>query len=100
MYAPVPLSLSIASASADEHADDKAEKKERENQPHVMPGLFLIYDTSPFVLSIMYRNGMPFAHLIIRLCAIFGGVVTISHLLESGFNTLVACIAKNRVFLP
>ncbi len=96
----MPLSLSLSIASADEHADDKAEEKKRENQQHVFPGLFFIYDISPFVLSIMYGNGMPFTHLIIRLCAISGGVVTISHLLKSGFDALVVYIARKGVFLP
>ncbi len=83
-----------------ENYSSKAKGKNRENHPNVMPGVFFIYDISPFVLSILNKNSMPFAHLIIRLCAISGGVVTISRLLESVFGVLVVYIAKKRVFLP
>ncbi len=65
-----------------------------------MPSVFFVYEITPYVLSVTYGNKEPFTHLIIRLCAISGGVVTISRLLETVFHAFVAYIAKRTTFLP
>ncbi len=95
----VYLSLSIP--RTDNNTDEDTDKiEEKKPLPDVMPGLFFIYDITPFSLSITYANEIPLTRLIIRLCAISGGVVTISRILESAFTALVVYIAKKGVFLP
>lgn len=45
-------------------------------QNSVLPGVFFIYDIYPFAVEIR-RNSVPLTHLLIRLMATIGGVVTI-----------------------
>lgn len=47
-----------------------------------IPGLFFMYDISPFVVEVK-QSGVGFAHLLTNLCAIVGGVFTIAGLLDS-----------------
>ncbi len=96
MYA-FPLLARADNNNADEEPDQFFPKKPL---PTVLPGLFFIYDITPFSVTITYANEMPLTRLIIRLCAISGGIVTISHILNSAFTALVVYIARKGVFLP
>ena len=48
----------------------------------VLPGIFFVYDLSPFMVNVR-RKSMPFMHLITRLLAIIGGVFSILGMLDS-----------------
>lgn len=51
-------------------------------QNAVLPGVFFIYEIYPFTVEIR-RNNVPFTHLLIRLMATIGGVVTLVKWLDS-----------------
>jgi hypothetical protein len=51
-------------------------------QNAVLPGIFFIYEIYPFAVEIR-RNNVPFTHLLIRLMATIGGVVTLVKWLDS-----------------
>lgn len=51
-------------------------------QNAVLPGVFFIYEIYPFAVEIR-RNNVPLTHLLIRLMATIGGVVTIVKWLDS-----------------
>lgn len=51
-------------------------------QNAVLPGVFFIYEIYPFAVEIR-KNSVPLTHLLIRLMATFGGVVTIVRWLDS-----------------
>lgn len=51
-------------------------------QNAVLPGVFFIYEIYPFAVEIR-RNSVPFTHLLIRLMATIGGVVTLVKFLDS-----------------
>ena len=53
---------------------EKAEHHATENA--VLPGVFFVYEIYPFAVEIT-RNRVPFAHLLIRIMATVGGVMTI-----------------------
>jgi len=48
----------------------------------VLPGVFWVYDLSAFMVEISYPS-VPFTHFLARLCAVAGGVFTISGFLDS-----------------
>mmetsp|Transcript_52488 Transcript_52488/g.67307 ORF Transcript_52488/g.67307 Transcript_52488/m.67307 type:complete len:439 (-) Transcript_52488:104-1420(-) len=50
----------------------------------VLPGVFWVYDLSAFMLNISHVK-TPFTHFFARLCAIAGGVFTVTGLIQSGF---------------
>jgi hypothetical protein len=47
-----------------------------------IPGLFIIYDLSPFCLTISEKS-MRFTEFLVSLCAILGGVLTIAGIVDS-----------------
>jgi endoplasmic reticulum-Golgi intermediate compartment protein 3 len=50
-------------------------------QATVIPGLFFIYELSPFMVE--YTHGaVPLAHLVTRLLAIVGGVFSVMGVLD------------------
>lgn len=51
-------------------------------QNAVLPGVFFIYDMYPFALEIS-KTSVPLSHLLIRLMAVVGGVITITGLIIS-----------------
>lgn len=53
---------------------EKAEHHDAANA--VLPGVFFVYEIYPFAVEIT-RNRVPFAHLLIRIMATVGGVMTI-----------------------
>ena len=57
---------------ADHHATTNA----------VLPGVFFVYEIYPFAIEIT-RNRVPFAHLLIRIMATVGGVMTIMKWIDS-----------------
>lgn len=51
-------------------------------QISALPGVFFIYDFSPF-LHIVSESNMTLTYFLIRICAVIGGVFAISQLLDS-----------------
>ena len=51
-------------------------------QQVLLPGVFFIYDLSPFLIEVK-STAMPFYHLITRLFAIVGGVFTVLGVMDS-----------------
>jgi hypothetical protein len=81
----------------DQHRDEKDPRKAavhaghsgaHDSQQHhlkqnaVLPGVFFIYEIYPFAVEIR-RNSVPLTHMLIRLMATIGGVVTILKWLDS-----------------
>jgi len=48
-----------------------------------LPGVFFIYEISPFMVRVVKTHGMPFSSFLTSLCAIIGGVFTVSGLVSS-----------------
>lgn len=48
----------------------------------VLPGVFVIYDLSPFTVEIS-RIAVPFTHFLTKICAIAGGVYTVAGIIDS-----------------
>lgn len=49
---------------------------------HVVPGVFFMYDLSPIMVHIKQQN-KSFVHFLVSICAIVGGVFTVSGLLDA-----------------
>ncbi len=47
-----------------------------------MPGIFFVYEMSPFMIEAK-GSTIPFTHLLTKLCAIVGGVLTVVGVLDS-----------------
>ena len=48
----------------------------------MLPGIFFVYELSPFMIEAS-RIRMPILHLVTKLCAIVGGVFTVLGVLDS-----------------
>ena len=69
------------------------EEAKKEHQPHqgnghmhpsiirALPGVFFIYDLSPFVV-LKTEESSSFLHFLVRLCAVLGGVFSLSTMVE------------------
>ncbi len=66
-----------------------------EMHPAVVPGVFFMYDLSPIMMHIK-ENSKSFAHFITSLCAIVGGVFTVSSLVDTLLFYLVSNKTKTR----
>jgi endoplasmic reticulum-Golgi intermediate compartment protein 3 len=53
-----------------------------QQQTAVLPGIFFVYDLSPFMLEV-HHTSMPLLHFITKLLAIVGGVFTILGVVDS-----------------
>jgi hypothetical protein len=51
-------------------------------RPVVLPGVFFVYDLSPFMVTVTQRRGEGILAFLAGLCAILGGVLTCSELLD------------------
>ena len=51
-------------------------------QVAALPGLFFIYELSPFMVQVT-ETGVPFTHFLTSVCAIVGGVFTIAGIVDS-----------------
>ena len=58
-------------------------------QNAVLPGIFFVYDISPFMVEVR-RTHMPLTHLLTRLVAIVGGVFSVLGI----FDTLLSRFRK------
>mmetsp|Transcript_17750 Transcript_17750/g.32100 ORF Transcript_17750/g.32100 Transcript_17750/m.32100 type:complete len:528 (-) Transcript_17750:64-1647(-) len=61
--------------------------KDHEHHHHqvpVLPGVFFVYEISPFAVEVVQQS-VPFTHLLIRLMATVGGVITIIGLADAFF---------------
>lgn len=81
-----------------------------------LPGIFFIYDITPF-MHIITEKSMSFAHFLVRICAVIGGVAAV-RLLDvcdvdcptRGYHhvlsckvvkaALVLCVCSNNVNIP
>lgn len=53
-----------------------------------LPGVFFIYDLSPITVRYAY-DGVPLLHLIVKLCAVIGGLYTLARGINQIMNTLL-----------
>ncbi|CAM9204184.1 unnamed protein product [Sphacelaria rigidula] len=66
------------------HAAHGKERGEEETPPtQVLPGVFFVYDVSPFMVEVIPSTRSPFSHLLIRLCAVAGGAFAVSALVDA-----------------
>jgi len=69
-------------------ADVGGQKKPGQTHEHhwkqnsILPGVFFIYEIYPFALEVS-KEYVPLSHLIIRLMAVIGGVLTVSSWIDS-----------------
>ncbi|CAN0190766.1 unnamed protein product [Scytosiphon promiscuus] len=49
----------------------------------LLPGVFFVYDVSPFMVEVVPAEETPFSHLLIRLCAVAGGAFAVSGIVNS-----------------
>eukprot|EP00743_Colponemidia_sp_Colp-15_P007181 GILK01007755.1.p1 GENE.GILK01007755.1~~GILK01007755.1.p1 ORF type:complete len:396 (+),score=64.06 GILK01007755.1:57-1244(+) len=49
---------------------------------HALPGVFFIYDLSPFLVQVSERV-IPFTHFLTSVCAIVGGVFTVAGIIDA-----------------
>ena len=64
------------------HSGSHSSQQHHSKQNSVLPGVFFIYEIYPFAVEIR-RPSVPLSHLLIRLMATIGGVVTILKWLDS-----------------
>ena len=48
-----------------------------------LPGIFFIYDITPF-MHVVTENRIAFAHFLVRVCAVIGGVAAVGSEREKG----------------
>jgi hypothetical protein len=65
------------------------------DKPAVIPGIFFIYEISPFLIEIK-RIRMPFLHLLTRLCAIVGGVFSIFGVIDATVFRIQNLISRKK----
>ena len=51
-------------------------------QPAVLPGIFFVYDLSPFLIEVQ-RTKTPFFHFFTKACAIVGGVISVTGVIDA-----------------
>ena len=61
----------------------------------LIPGMFLIYDLSPIHIEVQERR-RSFFHFIVQLCAIIGGVFTVSSMLSTFMDDVVLKAVRKR----
>jgi len=62
-------------------------------QNAVLPGVFFVYDIYPFALEVA-KSSVPFSHLLIRIMALVGGVITITGMVVSALSLSVRSSRK------
>ena len=63
--------------------DDHIEHRTKKVQHSVLPGVFWVYEIHPFTVSVKAgRDATPFSHLLLRLIAVIGGVLTVGGWLD------------------
>jgi hypothetical protein len=66
-----------------------------QQQTAVLPGIFFVYDLSPFMVEVK-RTTMPLTHLATKLLAIVGGVFTILGVVDSIVYSVQKMAIKNK----
>ncbi|CBH10834.1 hypothetical protein, conserved [Trypanosoma brucei gambiense DAL972] len=62
------------------------ENNNAKHDPSVVPGVFISYDLSPIRVSVKRTHPYPsIVHLVLQLCAVGGGVYTVTGLIDSLF---------------
>lgn len=61
----------------------------------VLPGIFFVYDLSPFMIEVQ-RSRPPLSHLLTKLCAIVGGVVSVMGVIDGSVFRLGKAFAGKR----
>ena len=57
------------------------------HQQAVLPGIFFVYDVSPFLVEVV-RSSVPFWHFFTRLCSTVGGVFAVLGVVDRGWYSL------------
>jgi Endoplasmic reticulum vesicle transporter len=76
----------------------KPSKARRDITNYLLPGVFFVYDMAPFMLEVTAER-LPLHHLLIRLCAIAGGVYAVSGMLDRLLHYSITHM-KGRGLLP
>ena len=64
-----------------------------------LPGVFFVYDITPFMHSISERH-MSLAHFLVRICAVIGGVAAVRPLLSRLMSRLRSCWTQSCTIVP
>jgi endoplasmic reticulum-Golgi intermediate compartment protein 3 len=64
------------------------------SQAGVIPGIFFVYELSPFLISVTEEQ-VPLSHLITRLLAIVGGVFSVMGIIDALLFRLNKLASKN-----
>lgn len=52
----------------------------------VRAGIFFVYDVSPFMVEVIPATRLPFSHLVTRLCAVAGGALAVSRIVDAAVH--------------
>eukprot|EP00183_Erythrolobus_madagascarensis_P007091 CAMPEP_0185844114 /NCGR_PEP_ID=MMETSP1354-20130828/399_1 /TAXON_ID=708628 /ORGANISM="Erythrolobus madagascarensis, Strain CCMP3276" /LENGTH=395 /DNA_ID=CAMNT_0028543727 /DNA_START=1 /DNA_END=1188 /DNA_ORIENTATION=+ len=62
----------------------------------LLPGVFIVYDLSPILVEVEERR-RSFFHFLVQLCAIIGGVYSVSGMVDSSIYHLPRILKKRRL---
>jgi hypothetical protein len=57
---------------------------QRQHQQAVLPGIFFVYDLSPFLVEVV-RSRVPFLHYFTKVCATVGGVFAVMGVVDKAW---------------
>ena len=57
------------------------------HQQEVLPGIFFVYDVSPFLVEVV-RSRVPFWHFFTRLCSTVGGVFAVLGVVDRAWYSM------------
>mmetsp|Transcript_25413 Transcript_25413/g.76330 ORF Transcript_25413/g.76330 Transcript_25413/m.76330 type:complete len:416 (-) Transcript_25413:13-1260(-) len=81
--------LKIQPQTGDSALEDHNGHAKATSPTAMLPGVFFVYDFSAFMVEVT-RHRTPFSHLLVRVCAIVGGVSTVVAFLDWLLRTLKA----------
>lgn len=62
----------------------------------ILPGIFFVFDLSPFMIEAR-RNYMPLSHIITKMIAITGGVLTILSVFDGLLHKIFGSVKRNKL---
>jgi hypothetical protein len=61
----------------------------------ILPGMFFIYDLSPFMIEAS-RTRIPVLHFLTKVCAIIGGVISVLGVIDAFFFVIQKFLSKKK----
>ena len=80
-FVPVGEGVPVHEEAKKEHEPHKGHGHRHPSIIRALPGVFFIYDMSPFVVR-RTEETTSFFHFLVRLCAVLGGVFAVSSMLD------------------